>query len=107
MIKRKSFKHRQKCKNICSFQALDVQTTTNLTSCHLLVGFENDLVLWLGHVVALGVETALRVGGVVDDLQLALLVIVAVSAVKDAICVSCLVTELTVISGKRKVFMSK
>ena len=76
MTNRNSF--RQKCKNICSFQALDVQTTTNVTSCHLLVGFENGLVLWLGYVVALGVETALRVGGVVDDLQLARLVVVAV-----------------------------
>ena len=55
----------------------------------------------------LRVESLHGVGCVIDDLQLALLVIVAVSAVKDAICVSCLVTELTVISGKRKVFMSK
>ena len=51
----------------------------------------------------LRVESLHGVGGVIDDLQLALLVIVAVSAVKDAICVSCLVTELTVISDKRKV----
>ena len=55
-----------------------VQKTTNLTSCHLLVGFENGLVLWLGNVVALSVESALRVGGVVDDLQLARLVVVAI-----------------------------
>ena len=52
----------------------------------------------------LRVESLHGVGGVIDDLQLALLVIVAVSAVKDAICVSCLVTELTVISRRGRSF---
>ena len=66
-----------------------------------------SLILGFWHVFTLRVESLHGVGGVIDDLQLALLVIIAVSAVKDAICVSCLVTELTVISGKRKVFMSK
>ena len=52
-------------------------------------------------MVTLRVESLHGVRGVIDDLQLALLVIVAISAVKDTICVSCLVTELTVISGER------
>ena len=52
-------------------------------------------------MVTLRVESLHGVRGVIDNLQLALLVIVAISAVKDTICVSCLVTELTVISGER------
>ena len=58
-------------------------------------------------MVALRVEALHRVGGVVDDLQLALLVIVAVSAVKDTVSVSRLITELTVVSGKRKVVQDR
>ena len=49
-------------------------------------------------------ESLHGVGGVVDNLQLALLVVVAVSAVKDAVSVSRLVTELTVISRRRRIF---
>ena len=60
-----------------------------------------SLILGFGHVVALRVESLHGVGGVVDDLELALLVIVAVSAVKNAVSVSRLVTELTVISRRR------
>ena len=49
-------------------------------------------------------ESLHGVSGVVDNLQLALLVVVAVSAVKDAVSVSRLVTELTVISRRRRIF---
>ena len=55
-------------------------------------------------MVTLRVESLHGVRGVIDNLQLALLVIVAISAVKDTICVSCLVTELTVISGEEESF---
>ncbi len=60
-----------------------------------------SLILGFRHVVALRVESLHGVGGVVDDLKLALLVIVAISAVKNAVSVSRLVTELTVISRRR------
>jgi len=50
-------------------------------------------------MVALCVESLDRVGCVVDDLQLALLVVVPVSAVQHAVSVSLLVAELTVISS--------
>ena len=49
-------------------------------------------------------ESLHGVGGVVDNLQLALLVVVAVSAMKDAVSVSRLVAELTVISRRRRIF---
>ena len=53
-------------------------------------------------MVALCVESLDRVGCVIDDLQLALLVVVPVSAVQHAVSVSLLVAELTVISMERK-----
>ena len=52
-------------------------------------------------MVALCVESLDRVGCVIDDLQLALLVVVPVSAVQHAVSVSLLVAELTVISMEK------
>ena len=62
------------------------------------------LILGFWYMVALCMESLHGVGGVVDNLQLALLVIVAVSAVKHAVSVSRLVAELTVISRRRRIF---
>ena len=58
-------------------------------------------------MVALCVESLDRVGCVIDDLQLALLVVVPVSAVQHAVSVSLLVAELTVISMERKMLPSR
>lgn len=61
----------------------------------------DDLVGVLGHVSTLGMEALVRIGGVVDNLELAVLVKEAVSALDVAVLVSFLVPELTVVTGER------
>ena len=56
-------------------------------------------VLGLGHVLALRVEAPIRVRGVVDHLQLAVLVVVAVAAVHHPVGVPLLVPKLPVVPG--------
>ena len=56
-------------------------------------------VLGLGHMLALRVEALVRVGGVVDHLELAVLVVVAVAAMHHTVGVSLLVPELPVVPG--------
>ena len=56
-------------------------------------------VLGLGHVLALRVEALVRVGGVVDHLELAVLVVVAVAAMHHTVGVPLLVPELPVVPG--------
>ena len=63
------------------------------------------LILGFWYMIALCMESFHGVGGVVDNLQLALLVVIAVSAVKHAVSVSRLVAELTVISRRRRIFL--
>ena len=53
------------------------------------------------HVSALGVESLVGVGRVVDDLQLAVLVEEAVAALHVALAVALLVTELAVVAEKK------
>ena len=62
-------------------------------------GHVSLLVLGPGHVLALRVEALVRVGGVVDHLELAVLVVVSVAAVHHAICIPLLVPELPVVPG--------
>ena len=50
-------------------------------------------------MLALRVEALVRVGGVVDHLELAVLVVVAVAAMHDTVGVSLLVPELPVVPG--------
>ena len=56
-----------------------------------------SLVLRLRHVFPLRVEALVGVGGVVDDVELAVLVVVAVPPVDHAVVVPLLVPELPVV----------
>ena len=67
--------------------------------CIHILSFLSPPVLGLGHVLALRVEALVRVGGVVDHLELAVLVVVAVAAMHDTVGVSLLVPELPVVPG--------
>ena len=56
----------------------------------------------LGDVCALGVEALVRVSGVVDELELAVVIEEPVAPLHEAVLVPLLITELTVVPGKKK-----
>ncbi len=68
------------------------------TNCHL----EDWTVLFLGSKVALGRESVLRMGRVVDDAQLSVTVVVAVAAVDDSVGVFLFNAEHAVSSNEMK-----
>ena len=55
------------------------------------------LVLRLWHMFSLGMEASNRISSVVDNLELALLVIVAISSMQHSIGVPLLISELSVV----------
>lgn len=65
----------------------------------LCVGHVSRLVLWLGHMLAIRLESRLGVSCVVDNLQFSLLIVVTIPAMKNSVVVSFLVTELSVVSN--------